>query len=220
MSERTLVRAQTQVRDASVTLEKLAPEVVALISRQQLRVDFLADSGQTLLNNSNFQPTTKVAVYRNGVLLNESEYNLGVGNISINESAQQGEQFTVFYGDASNTAVNALADKQSRFFVGSFSGDIVAAVGDSRWYPYVNIGIMSVYCSVGTPSSNGAITIDVLKNGVSIFGATKPSITQGQYKSNRVDIAVAMTPADFLTTSVIAGGTGAKDLSVFVVYSV
>ena len=219
MAERTLVRAQTQVRDASVTLEKLAPEVVALLTRQELRVDFVASVGQTLLSNSNFQPVTNVAVYRNGVLMNSSEYDLGAGNISLHAAAEEAEQFTVFYGDADNVALNALADKQSRFFVGSFSGEIVPAVGDSRWYPYVSIGLISVYCSVGTAPSTGAIVVDILKNGSSIFGATKPSIPVGQFKSNRVDIAVAMTPADYLTTSVLQAG-GGKDLSIFVVYSV
>ena len=108
MTERTLVRASTQIRDDSVTLDKLSPAIRALLTREQVRIDFIAGDGQTELSNAAFNSESTVNVYSNGVLLNPSEYELSEGKITLNVALYTTDQVTVFLGIASSTALNQL----------------------------------------------------------------------------------------------------------------
>ena len=97
----------------------------------------------------------------------------------------------------------------------TFPGTVSIRGSATRWYPEVNSTITQVYFSVGTAPSAG-ITIDVKKNGSSIF-ATKPTCAGGQNKSTVVNVNVAITTNDSITVDIIAGSDG-SDLVAFIVY--
>ena len=97
----------------------------------------------------------------------------------------------------------------------SFPGTVAIKEGTARWYPEVNATITQVYFSLGTASS-GTVTIDVKKNGTTIF-TTKPSASAGWNKSAIVNVNAAITINDSITVSIVAGSDGA-DLVAFIVY--
>lgn len=102
----------------------------------------------------------------------------------------------------------------------SFTGDVAATVGVARWYPDHNITLANVYFSVGTALTAGSLGIDVLKNGVSIFGGgDKPTLLAGAFKSSVIANNTTLTPDDYLTVSVIGTGTGAQFLTALTTYN-
>ena len=96
-----------------------------------------------------------------------------------------------------------------------FPGVIEAMTGTIRWYPGKVVTLKSVFISVSSAPSN-AITIDVLKSGVSIFPGTKPTIASGNFASTLMALNVSMTGSDYLTIDIL-GGNG-SDLSVRLEY--
>lgn len=95
----------------------------------------------------------------------------------------------------------------------SIVGALTAGTGTMRWYPDADITISSVYFSLGTA---GTATIDILKNGTSIFSGAKPTVTAGN-KSSVVAVSVAVATTDYLTVAVLSAG--GSDATVCVVYS-
>lgn len=84
--------------------------------------------------------------------------------------------------------------------------------------PYAFV-LFGVRASLSAPSTSGNVQVDVNENGVSIFGANKLTIDQGEKTS-----ATAATPADLtdttladdaeITVDIDAAGTDAKGLKV------
>ena len=94
----TQVRGATQVKDNSVTFEKLAENIQETLTRGWTRVDFEATAGQTLITvGAGFSATSICEVYRNGILLHESEYTQGTGTITLGVAMGGGELVTVFW---------------------------------------------------------------------------------------------------------------------------
>lgn len=79
--------------------------------------------------------------------------------------------------------------------------------------------LFGVRASLSAPSTSGSVQVDVNENGVSIFGANKLTIDQGEKTS-----VTAATPADLtdttladdaeITVDIDAAGTDAKGLKV------
>lgn len=96
---------------------------------------------------------------------------------------------------------------------GNFVGYLEPKVSDVRWYPFETTTITGVFATIGELSS-GTITFDVLKNGISVFGANKPVISPNQYKSNLYNTSIIVTPTDYITLAVVSA-SGGKNLTIF-----
>ena len=93
----TQLRGISQIMDFSVTYDKLAEGIQDLINRAWTRVDFEATSGQTLLSIHGMTVDAVAEVYRNGVLLNETEFSIVSGGVSLNTPLGGAELMTVFW---------------------------------------------------------------------------------------------------------------------------
>jgi hypothetical protein len=89
----------------------------------------------------------------------------------------------------------------------TFQGEVAPQIGVARWYPDRNITLKEIYFSLGVAGSTG-ITIDVKKNGATIFSGPAPTLTAGTYISTRVASNVTLTPDDFLTVDIKSGSSG------------
>lgn len=102
----------------------------------------------------------------------------------------------------------------------SVSGAVSVGTGRHRLYNDTTsaLTIAGVRASVGTAPTGSALTVDVNRNGTTIFStqANRPSIAAGSNTSGKVtamdvtDFAIG----DYLTVDVDAAGTGAQDLVV------
>lgn len=101
--------------------------------------------------------------------------------------------------------------------VSNFVGNLTSNVGVSRYYSKKSITIKSVHFSVGVTPTSGNISIDVKKSGVSIF-STKPTINVGENLSNTIDVNVALTSTDWLTTDIIVEGIGGQHATIIINY--
>lgn len=100
----------------------------------------------------------------------------------------------------------------------SVTGVLTVQAGIARWYPDRDITLMGCYFGLGTSSTAGAVAIDCKKNGVSIFSGNAPSAAINTYKSGVTALAIALTPADYLTFDVVAAGVGASYLTAVLTY--
>ncbi len=98
----------------------------------------------------------------------------------------------------------------------TYFGALAITVGDLRFYPDRNITLSKVYFSIGIAGS-AAITIDVKKNGVSIFSGSVPTCTAGNFLSSVISVSTAITTADYLTVDISSVVSG-SDLVAHVVY--
>ena len=101
----------------------------------------------------------------------------------------------------------------------SKSGSFTTFTGTLRYSPPFGCTILGVSATLGTASSSGAMTFDVLKNGTSIF-STKPTIAQSA-TATASEFTTFSTSSlngttDYLTVSVTIAGTGTADLVVSV----
>lgn len=100
------------------------------------------------------------------------------------------------------------------------TGSVTTGVGTYRWYNEtgVTLSILSVRIGVGTASSSGTPTVDVNKNGTTIYGtqANRPTVAVGSNVSSRNTSFSVTTIADgeYLTADIDVAGTGAADLWV------
>lgn len=93
------IRGSTQILDLSIPLTKLDGDLQEMVSRQEVRVNFVATEGQTVLADSNFQPGVLLKVLLNGMLLQPGEYTLNAGNVALTVPMVAGDQASVFYGN-------------------------------------------------------------------------------------------------------------------------
>lgn len=88
------------------------------------------------------------------------------------------------------------------------AGQVSVQTGNLRLYVEADGEIERIRASVGTPPVGGSIEIDVLLNGVSIFGADpKPVIADGTY-TTYVDLTtpVVVASGDYLTVDILSTG--------------
>ncbi len=100
------------------------------------------------------------------------------------------------------------------------AGTVAVGVGTYRWYNDlgVTLTIRSVRVSVGTTSTSGTPTVDVNKNGTTIYTtqANRPTVAVSALTSGKnTGFAVTtLADGDYLTADVDVAGTGAADLVV------
>jgi hypothetical protein len=104
----------------------------------------------------------------------------------------------------------------------TFTGILSPAAGQARYYNDTGrtLILTSIRAAVGTPPVGGPITVDVHRNGASIFTSpqAQPSIGDGQHTA-WAGAAVPFAPGDYLTVDVDTVGTTTpgSDLTVTVV---
>lgn len=108
------------------------------------------------------------------------------------------------------TEVQALLGLLDQTF--HFPGNIIASSGPGiRWYPPVKIRLLEIQGWVGTAPAvllGGTLTIDVLKNGVSILStAERPTLTAGATATQKITLATAiiLETTDYLSIKVVQG---------------
>ena len=119
---------------------------------------------------------------------------------------------------ASDGATGASGPAESVRLVKTFNyvGTLISSVGNARWYPAYDVTIRSVYAVVSVPSTT-LITIDILKNGISILSPTLLTITAGTYISTKQTISItANALTDYFTVNIVA--SNGSNLSVSLIY--
>lgn len=143
------------------------------------------------------------------------------GEITINLSSSQTGKAVIIAGITSTqdgVAATFNSQPQIKVITANFPGVISSSTGTARWYPYADMTIIGVYCSVGTAPSS-TVSADVKKGGVSILGGNYPTITSGNYKSNTITLNVDLFTAninDYLTVDVT--GSSGEDLVISILY--
>lgn len=99
---------------------------------------------------------------------------------------------------------------------GSLSGTYT---GKAKIYCEGNYTFESCRISLGTASSSGAVTVDVNKNGTTIYTTqtARPSIAaSGTTAVGNSPAVTSFAAGDYLTVDLDAFGTGAADLTIVV----
>lgn len=91
----------------------------------------------------------------------------------------------------------------------SITGDVEAGTGTFRLYNDSGRAwtIRAVRATVGTPPTGTALTVDVLKNGVTIFGtpADRPTVPVGENTARSTGMTVTtVADGEYLTVDVVA----------------
>ena len=113
-------------------------------------------------------------------------------------------------GDSVAVSYNGGTDP----IIASFSGPVSVATGASRYYHPSTTTIVGAYASLGTASSSSSVVAVVNLNGVLL---TTLTITATNNLLSPVTLDQAITPSDYLTIDVTDAGTGATDLTVYLV---
>ena len=105
--------------------------------------------------------------------------------------------------------------------VGGMAGTLSLVAGTGgRIYFKRAATITNTIISVGTTSSSGAVTVDVNKNGTTIYTSGKPSIAAGSYVDlTSVPTSASVAAGDYITIDIDSEGTGAADLTVQIEYT-
>lgn len=100
-------------------------------------------------------------------------------------------------------------------------GTLSVYTGKSRFYCPVNFTIGAISVAVGSPPVGSGLTVDVNRNGTTIFTtqANRPTIASGQYTdlSNTPNV-VNLLAGDYLTVDIDAVGSSSagSDLTVII----
>lgn len=105
----------------------------------------------------------------------------------------------------------------------TYSGTAAVATGTARWYNDTGrtLTVSSVRASAGTAPTGSALTVDVRKNGTTMFtgGTDRPSIAAGTNTDTGVPAVTSIAAGDYLTVDIVAVGStvAGADLTVQVV---
>lgn len=119
-------------------------------------------------------------------------------------------------GQAGPQGVSGTVGSTLRSTRCTFTGTVVAQVGVARWYPEQRVLVSKVFFSLGIASPS-TVSIDVLKNGASIFNGTYPELVSRGNVSSTVEVEVEVHVTDYLTVNVVGGG--GEYLTSSIVYS-
>lgn len=99
------INGLNQIRAGSVPLSALTAELQAVINRTMNRVDTTATDGQDEIAIAGLAATDWVEVFLNGVMLNDTEYTVTAGLVTMTVALSAGDQVYVQYGtDYANIA--------------------------------------------------------------------------------------------------------------------
>jgi hypothetical protein len=138
----------------------------------------------------------------------------------VNRSILSFSGFTVTDVPASDTTLVEAEPNQTLF---SFEGAVYAAESPIRMYNFLtNRTILSVHISVGAAPTGGAITVNIHKDGTTIFTdqAHRPQIAAGSYSGSTTTVDVPAWNTGSYLTAVIDGAGSTTPGSYLVVYVV
>jgi hypothetical protein len=136
-----------------------------------------------------------------------------------------GTGFTV-YDDAGNDAtvvsgvsVSSAVGYAANDLTWQVDGALYTGTGIVSPHVWTRPGrLTSVMAYVATPGITGSTVVDLLKNGVSIFGGTKPTVQWNATAYNEVvPTTTDFIKGDVLSLSILGYATGASDLTVIAV---
>jgi hypothetical protein len=99
-----------------------------------------------------------------------------------------------------------------------YPGNLVAGIGTSRWYNQYGVPLVLAgsWFSLGQVSSSGAVTLDIKKNGTTIYTTTgnRPTAAAGSSGGtlSGTPNITAFSQGDYLTFDIVSAGIGAGDL--------
>lgn len=121
---------------------------------------------------------------------------------------------------AIGTDVKSLMDSRIEVYTFAVPGAITGTyTGKSRIYLEGSYAVDTIRAAVGTASTSGAVTVDVNKNGTTLYTTqtARPIIAQGAFSANGNSPAVTTFVAgDYLTVDIDTFGASATDLTVTV----
>lgn len=122
-----------------------------------------------------------------------------------------------------NDGVTMDAVSTLQYRLGGEADVVVPGSNLSEWRAPYQLNLLYTRASLKLPSTGGAVTVDILVDGVSIFGTDKLTIDEGETSSYG-----SMAPPDFsemvipdnavIDFAVIDGGTDAAGLKVYLVH--
>ncbi len=140
----------------------------------------------------------------------------------VNDSASPGN--SKLYGTDS-TGTKGWYDRFARtntttICLSDTTSQLVAGTAKQFWRVPYNMTFKDVKLALWTPSSSGAVTVDVNKNGTTIF-STNPSIASGSTNATTAAVLSTTTAAvgDTLTFDIDASGTSAVNLQVTIYHT-
>lgn len=113
---------------------------------------------------------------------------------------------TVTWADAGPQGVRGPAGTTPVF---QRSGSLTTQTGASRFYVDAAATIAKVRVAVGTAPVGAAVTVDVNKNGTTIFTtqANRPSIAAGGFTATATPDVTALSIGDYLTVDIDGVGS-------------
>lgn len=113
---------------------------------------------------------------------------------------------TVTWAGAGPQGAQGPAGTQPVFFR---SGTLDVQAGASRFYVETTGTIATVRAAVGTAPTGSGITVDVKKNGATIFTnqAARPTIAAGTNTATATPNVTALSAGDYLTVDIVGVGT-------------
>lgn len=126
------------------------------------------------------------------------------------------------YGDVDVTedltAVSLTPLRVRHLYTWHMADAVAVKVGPAKFLPKVTGTIRRIWLTLGTAGSTTS-TIDINKNGTTLFASGKPNLTSGQTVSSEfVPGTTAFTATDYFTVDVDAAGTSAADLVIHFEY--
>jgi hypothetical protein len=100
----TLINGDRQIRSGTVVRENLHSSVLESLDRDWTQHTFIATAGQTALIDAGFTDADQYEVRKNGLLLNDLEYTIADGQITLAEPLLVDEVVVVFQGTRQGAA--------------------------------------------------------------------------------------------------------------------
>lgn len=172
----------------------------------------------TNLGRIGFVPQGNYVPGQSYKMLDVVRYNNATYTCTVTPTTTSPTDLTSWQLIASDGAIGPTGASGSSSLVKTFNyvGTLISSVGNARWYPDHNITISSVYAVISVPSTT-IITVDILKNGISILSPNLITINAGSYVSTKQSITVtAIALTDYFTVNIIA--SNGTNLSVSIIY--
>lgn len=144
--------------------------------------------------------------------------------LSVNDTGIGGDEETVdFYISGTKEATvdaDGFSKGSQHILTFTIPGTPAVQLYNQRIYPPWNCKITRVDIMLGTTASSGATTVDVNRNGTTIFTtqSNRPSIAAASYRdeSGTVEVDTITKGTHYLQVQVDAAGTAAADLVVMI----
>jgi hypothetical protein len=217
MTTKTLIRGSTQIRDESISLNKLSPAVQSLLLRTWIRKDFsINQDGVTDFYDAEFQPEKFTEVYVNGVLqTNILDYHVGSENIHFNVPLTIGDNVSVFCGNKPIYEQMTGEQLRRQQTVALIGGSIKPYESVSRWYPTYKSIVTGVYGTLGVVS-NVQTVLKLKRNGECIKTFVIPPNTHRGPTFSMYEVFTP--PDDYMTVEICECSDDGDGLNIMIDY--